>query len=720
MHTRGQLFFIALLFITFMCPDASAQTRDALERYSILFSWNTAGSPELLSKKATAFKALKTPESISVSLGALFGDTRIVDHENGIEFLRAAKRAGLDYVIPAAPEFRFGVNTLLSYREFDDVPRFISANVIDASTREPLLDPYVVWEASGSRVCLVGFSDLGILRESSDENVPGIDVIPFDEAMTAISAELIRINPDVIIIAGRIDRESVVNMALRRPYLDAFISTNRSEGFSEGDRATTIVFISGKPVYIASEAGNHISLFSAGSLEGVETREFSDITLGDDYPPNDAISSVLAAITEEIKRMDSEEESIIHAGNAVAAILKDEFKTDAVLFERQALYYYPLQDSLTLFNFDKIIKTDIVLKTVSIKGSSLLSILETSRQWKGTPFQIQTGEAVGEGKINDIPIQADADYRILTTPFLLGCGNNYTQFADATEARQLEGTMRSVVENNLVLKDTRIREAEKPKYWTLTLALNIGANINRVNVDSDKNLYGKDIPKPFVQQKDDFSGLVTFTSDNNSFIYKRNDHDVAVRLDMRYTRSGQRNTQGNIIYSESGDDVKLNSKYTYHVNYKTDPFIQMNFDSELYANAPGKHPLTATLSSGFTRTFKRAWGIDLNLGIHGTRNYVTLENTFGTFGQVYLNKSFSEKSIIRNIISDTRVKWDPMANYHNAFNLTNTNSLKCRLWNNFNIDFRINNYAYRSTKYRKVAVGVVYYVLITYGMNWKF
>ena len=201
---------------------------------------------------------------------------------------------------------------------------------------------------------------------------------------------------------------------------------------------------------------------------------------------------------------------------------------------------------------------------------------------------------------------------------------------------------------------------------------------------------------------------------------KKNRNDVFIRLNSHYIRSGNRTDKGTILYEETGDNVELYNKYTYHVNYKTDPYMALSLISELYAGRPGKHPLTAIISSGMTRTFKKLWDLDINLGLQGTRDYIKLDNTFGTNSKFILNKSFSDKSFIRSIYSDTDITWSPMAKYHMAFYLKNKNEIKIYLWKKFNIAINIESYAYRSTKHRKVAVGIVYYALLSYGMDWNF
>ncbi|HUT63202.1 MAG TPA: 5'-nucleotidase C-terminal domain-containing protein, partial [Anaerolineae bacterium] len=699
---------------------SESYSEDETVVYSLLVGWKTEGSHELLAKRAKAFKQFKTDNCLFISLGSLLGSTRLVQNDNGIQFLETAYQAGMDYIIPAAGEFMFGVETFKIITELSNIPTFISANIVDEKTRKPIVKPYVIWNVSGLRICIIGLTDMNIMRDSPDELMRGIDIIQFEEALKGIWYDVMSENADIVIAAGRMDRESIINMAKEYPYINAYITNNQSGGFSDKQVTTSTFTISGKPVYIVSEQKDHLSEQTVKIIDGIATMELTDITLGDEFPPDKEIAAQLNETLEKLKREDYEESVTITTGTEVASILRKVFDVDVALLERQSLYYYPLEDSLTVIDVRKVIKPSQKLVSYSLKGSLLKSVWEQSTKQKDPSLRLNFAGLTTDGKVDSIPIQDDREYYILTTAFLRSGGNGYNQFILGTDDIAASVDILSAVESFLIAKEERLRKAAKKKIWSLTLGLDTGSSLNRIDVDRDKSLYEKDIPEPFYKQKEQFAGYLTLSSINNIFKVVKDRHDVFIKLNMQYIRSGYRAEKGNITYKEAGDKIELYNKYTYHLNYKIDPYMDVNFESEFYPDKPMKQPLIAKVSSGLTRTFKKLWDLDVNIGIHGTRNYITLENTFGANGKFFLNKTFSEKSPIKKLSSDTNITWSPMSQFGMAFFISNQNNLKIQAWKNFNIDLRVDSYAYRNTKYRKVATGFIYFLLLNYGMNWKF
>ncbi|GAI03869.1 unnamed protein product, partial [marine sediment metagenome] len=128
-------------------------------------------------------------------------------------------------------------------------------------------------------------------EKAEDINVAGLDILPYDEALNNLALPVARENADIVIVAGRMNRSAVMEMAVRHPFVDAFITNNQSGGFSDKLGTTSTVFVAGKPVYVGSEAGNHLGVLSFGEVDDIAIREFRDVTIGEDFPPDDEFSS---------------------------------------------------------------------------------------------------------------------------------------------------------------------------------------------------------------------------------------------------------------------------------------------------------------------------------------------------------------------------------------------------------------------------------------------
>ena len=152
------------------------------------------------------------------------------------------------------------------------------------------------------------------------------------------------------------------------------------------------------------------------------------------------------------------------------------------------------------------------------------------------------------------------------------------------------------------------------------------------------------------------------------------------------------------------------------------PYVHLRVKSFLYSGE-GKHPIIGTISGGATRTFKKFVDLSINTGLHGTRDYFTLQNTFGTTGTIEIKKNFPAGRLFSTeakFESKTNIYWNPLAVYNLEFRLDNDNSFKVQIWKRVNAVLRFRSNAYRSTLHHKVAIGLYYYFILEYGLNWNF
>jgi len=718
-----RIFYTVVFFVFFSGNINTVYSQNNNTGYSILFGWKTEGSIDLLSRKATVFTRLKNNRGIAISFGSPLGSTRIVQYDEGLQFLAAASQAGIDYVIPAAPEFMFGIEIFEKIAECDSCPVFISANLVDEKTRETLVDPYIIWNVSDLRICIVAMSDMHTLMDAPDENVRGIDIISYSDALENVSDKIALESPDLVIVAGRMDRKAIMDMSVSFPFVDGYITNNQSGGFADSEITTTTIYIAGKPVYVGSELNNHLGFLNVEDIRGIESREFADITLGDEYPPDKAITSKLNKINKILERKDYEESVTVRTGGEVASILKNIFKVDAVLLERQSLYYYPLKDSLTVLNVRKVIKPDNKLVSYILNGELLKSILKQSENQTDPDLHLVFSGITADGKVDSIPIQDVREYLILTTDYLHNGGNGYKQFKSGKNEKRVNIDILKTVESYLVAKEERIRIAQKKKNWDLILNLDIGSNLNRTDVDKDKGLYGKSVPKGMQKLVDQMTGYFRISSWNNNLTITKNRHIFFHRLNLKYRRSAfKEEGSDKVAYRETDDHAELYNKYTYDLpTYTLNPYIDLTIASELYSGA-GKHPVVGSVSAGFTRYIPFLW-MNFNIGLNGSRDYFTNENSFGTKAKLTVTKTFSKNSFFTqeiSLFSDTNVTYKPMAKYYMALALENTNRIKVQIWNNFNMIFDIKSYSYQDSRHRKLAVGFIYDISLNYVMGWKY
>lgn len=729
---RAIFFFLTAVLLPGIlpgiCPVAFPQ--EAGTEFPLVFGWRTSGSEELLARKATAIKMLKKG-GIVLSFGSLLGATRIVQYHDGVDFLEAAREAGIDFVIPAADEFMFGADLVEGLTQSRDIPRFVSANLVDEKTHKPIVDPYVIIDAAGKQICVIAMSDVGIIMQAADKHVAGLDILPYDEAIMNIVSEVEEEHADLVVVAGRMDRASVLSMAERYAFIDAFITNNQSKGFADSLGTTSIVSVAGKPIYIGSEAGDHLGLLRFTWFDGAETREFRDITIGTVFPPDKAISSSLLAILEKLRKQDIEEAIINKTGSEVAGILKKVYGTDVVFLERGSLYYFPLKDSLAVYDIHRVIKPDRTMTKFVLKGEQLKSIWNQSINQAEAPLRLLSAGITSDGKVNGIPIQDNLDYTVLTTPYLRSGGDGYEQFKLGTNESVIGEDMLTVAERYLVEKEELLRKLAKPKIWELNLYLSVASHYEKKDVDVDKAKYGKDIPKIWQSYEDFYKGDFILSSMNNKLAMNKTigKHILYSHLMASWSRTGSRiNTQKGIVYEKARnhDPVELYNKYTYNLSdFPVKPYVDLLLSSFLYSGV-GQHPIAATVSSGATRTFPKLLNLNVNIGIHGTRDYSTLKNSAGFNGSFVLKKDFPAGKILKTPVSidtTTRVQWNPRnppIDYSMTFQHENINTLRFKIMQKVSLDINVQTFSYRSTKVGRVALGFYYLLNLTYGMNWKF
>lgn len=689
-------------------------------RYSIIFGWKTDGSHELLARQASAFKTYRDDRSLAISFGSLLGTTLIVRHDTADQFLSSAREAGYNYIIPGASEFMFGVETAVRFSENDRYPRFISANLVDAKTRRTLFEPYATWYVSGLRICIIAFSDTSISKQIRGGTLKGIDIMTYDETLNALSVPVAREHADIVIAAGRFDRAAVFDIARKHPYVDMFLTNSQSGGFADAKGATTNALVSGKSLFVGSEEGTKLGMLALKEVGGIETREFSTITLGVAFPPDKELFASLNRTLEEFKRRDTEETAVQKTATSVTNVLKDIFGVSAVFLHRQSLFYYPLKDSLTIFNVRNIIRPYEKLTRYEVKGSVLTSVLSDLKSRKEPDDRLIFAGLNAEGRIDSLPVVADSTYVILTTSHLRAGGNGYVQFQSGTNESIADINMLTTVEDYLVAKDERLRRLARKKEWALVTNLQISANMNRIDVDRDKTLY-KSIPAPFGSLKDQFMGYFGVTSRNNSYTFQHKRHSFSSVLDMDYRRQGARTPSGDVLYSIGTDVLRFANRYEYRIpSLPSVPYIELILTSSFHP-PPGKHPIRADMSTGLSRRFPRYW-TDVSIGLNGTRDYVTNRNNLGTNLTLNVNKTFPARRLLTapsTLTSKSRVFWAPSAQSRSMFRHENENSFAIQLWKKVGMSFQVNTYSYRDNSKDKVAAGFQYLVNLTYGMQWK-
>ncbi len=721
------LYALAVTALLVVFPHVTYAQNDNAQS-TLLFTGKTAGSVDMLARQATAIGRLKGESGLVIHTGSLLGSTRIVRFDDGMTYLAYAEDAGIDYIIPSGEEFSGGSAMFRLREESERCPDFLSANLVNERTGNLFVRPYAIRIIAGKRYCIIGMSDMDTVRNAPDADVRGVDVISPIDALERIAVDILALRPDNIILVGRLSREDIEECMRRFPFINMVFTTFRSGGFAVDGVETTSVTVNGKSVFIGPESANRLGMVSVRYIDGVPSYEVGEIRLGDAFPPDKAVVDPLDSIVKNLIKQDYEDSVMTETGHAVAEILRKDTGVDAVLLERGSLYFYPLEDSLQVLNIRQVLRSGTELVSFQLPGDHLKSAWERSVEAEDPERKLVFAGLTQDGKVDSIPIQDDRMYVIAASRFLVNGGNGYEEFTKGIGHSVISSDILRTVERFLVLKEERIREASKEKIWDLNLYLTLNSNYNRTEVDEDKDLYGKRISKPFVNMTDEYASNFILSSQNNKLTVKKtiDRHDFDNYLKFSFSRQGTKTQESDKLQyntQRNHDPVELFGKYTYNIEqFPVEPYFDATVNSFLYSGT-GRHPITATMSAGATRTFPKLIGLNLSVGLQATRDYYELENNFGTKSSMTISKKFPAKSLLTSevsIDSKTNVFWNPTAEYDMEFKMDSDNSVHLQIWKNINLSMTFRAYAYRNSEFKKVAFGYNYLVTLDYGMHWKF
>ncbi|MFO1475832.1 MAG: multiheme c-type cytochrome, partial [Verrucomicrobiota bacterium] len=121
--------------------------------------------------------------------------------------LKAFAAMKFDALNIGAREACFGAGQLREVRQKSTVP-VLSANVLDASTHQPIFDPYLIVRRGDVRIALIGVLDPRMVRNPG----PGVAVGGMEAAIQHALAE-VRGKSDLVLLLAFTDEETLVSLA---------------------------------------------------------------------------------------------------------------------------------------------------------------------------------------------------------------------------------------------------------------------------------------------------------------------------------------------------------------------------------------------------------------------------------------------------------------------------------------------------------------------------
>ena len=130
-------------------------------------------------------------------------------------------------------DFVFGLDLLRTLQEKAKFP-FISANVVDFQTDEPIFTPYLIAPCSGATVCVTGVvsTSYGDFIQDCTKDEDGQPLVSVLDPVMAIEDVFKQVEgtASVIVAVGQVSAREAMEIAGRLPSIDLFITSDRQHG----------------------------------------------------------------------------------------------------------------------------------------------------------------------------------------------------------------------------------------------------------------------------------------------------------------------------------------------------------------------------------------------------------------------------------------------------------------------------------------------------------
>ncbi|HUT04698.1 MAG TPA: hypothetical protein VM163_12500 [bacterium] len=281
---RGQLWLLAALFVACILGLAGASVGLAQEEPEFVkvdfevqatpsvvafFSGNSYGTmtrsscfdPQLggFERRRTFVLECVEPRgnALLLDVGNLFNCSGTRQKLKSWAMIAALNIMGYDGLGLGVKDFTFGIRHLKALQRQAWFP-FISANVLDAETQEPVFHPFMLFHTTGATVCVsavVSQDDEALIVDwtKDDEGSRTVEVEQPDEALKRVLASSATI-ANVVIVLAQMPLDEAIDLSERLPQIDVIVVS---------DRENTTDLVHGETILVA--AGT-----KSKSLKGLE------------------------------------------------------------------------------------------------------------------------------------------------------------------------------------------------------------------------------------------------------------------------------------------------------------------------------------------------------------------------------------------------------------------------------------------------------------------
>lgn len=467
------LFGLTLLFLSSLACRTHARSLDLrilhvndfhgfAEAYKPLDSREPLGGLAYLAGRATALRREKS--TLLLAAGDMIQGNNWANLSRGESVIEAMNAMRFDAMALGNHEFDFGKEELKK-RITEAAFPVLGANVKGLDH----LKPYVIKEAGGLRVGIIGIVTEETPVATHPRNVSGLEFLPAAETVEKRLREL-KNRVDLIVVLSHIGHAADRALAERVKGIDLIVG---------GHSHTRIV----KPVRIgdtlivqAWEHGKAIGVLDLtirdgkvveydGRLEevkpdpGSEDREM--LALVEKYRLKmDALLNIRIGETKTDLDGENVRKKETNLGNLVADILRQTSKADAAIINGGTIRTSIGRGEILLKDVYSVLPFDNYIVAIKLNGKAIAEALEHGvsgieegegrfPQVAGLTFAYSRsapkGSRIGEISIAGMPLNPEREYAVATNDFLAVGGDGYGSFAEAVKSSKTFSTVGGVL-----------------------------------------------------------------------------------------------------------------------------------------------------------------------------------------------------------------------------------------------------------------------------------
>lgn len=561
-------------------------------------------------------RAADSSAALVVDSGDALGPALLSRFDGGQLAWELMREVGYDAVVAGNHEFDFGLDTLQARAAAG--PPLLGANISVAGTRP--FAPYLLAERQGLRIALIGLTSPEVQKIINPRRNPGV-VIAEPQAALRQALEELKGRADYFIALVHMSEEEAYQLAGNFPEVQLFVAGGFRRPHQKG--ATTHLRRLASGTRLVTTPGSafvgRLDLAWQRGEGGIEEQGFRAalIPLDSAVAEEGGVAARIAAQAAAFARARSgvvgrASEEIADTPQFMADLLKARLRAEVGMINRGTLWAHPLRDTITEADVDRLIRFDDLLAKVWISGAELRRVAASSKaRAKDSQRLVFSGYDEAADRVNGRPLNPAEIYKVATTAYLAGGGDEYLQPGVRRSAREQPTLRETLVQHLQAHPDLRRRDGLEGlggAVWKSQTKLS--GSLARTGINAAAGQY---------------RGVAFLGGEEamawNSLIDSQVSREAAGGTLAAHLRSSFGQVQNEGRFKEAADRLQTEVVYTWQQKHPA-PFVSLDVNTVWTVPPQTPRPLTLRGSAGLHRSLGKdakvriGVGVDQNLARH--------------------------------------------------------------------------------------------------------